>query len=323
MHIHQLRYFVVLAEKLNYTATADALYISQPTLSRTIMSLEQELDISLFERNKQNVKLTHAGEIFLKHAKNILSEFDEALTCIRASADGTLGLIKIGVSSIAFSNFLPFIIHRFRTLHSNINLQICDGTVEELLGLIESRHLDIAFTRDYLLENHPTLDRLTLWSDPLYVVLSPKHPLAGQKSVLLSQLLGEKFFAVDRTALLYPPFKELVNPESDKSAAVNVQLISNPSRILTYVESGLGIALLHRHILCTTRSNCAVLLLEDYQSNPEVSKHYNYNAVAIWSKSNQNPCLLPFISTIKDSHDDFEALADCNRQRLVSEIHQP
>jgi len=311
MQLYQLNYFLTLAKKLNYTATADALYIAQPTLSRMIVSLENELGTPLFERNKQNVKLTHAGETFLAYAERILADYNEALICTRASADGKRGIIKIGISSVAFSAYLPLVVRRFRRLHPDVVLQAQDGTVETLLQQIDSKSLDIAFTRDFLTENYPDTDKMSLWSDPIYAVVAPDHPLAAEKAVSLLQLKHENFFAVDRTALMYPPLKDFIGTSSTSgggSPSISVQLVSSPTRILSFVESGLGVALLHQHIRNTTKSNCVFLPLKDYDQDPEISIHYDYNAVAVWSTKNRNPCLPFFLQAATQSLDEYYAL---------------
>lgn len=316
MQLYQLNYFLTLAQKLNFTATAETLYISQPALSRMIVSLENELGATLFERNKQNVKLTYAGQTFLTYAERMLSDYNEALICTRASADGKHGIIRFGISSVAFSTYLPFLTTRFRALHPNVILQAQDGTVEDLLLRIEARSLDVAFTRNFLTENHPEIDKIHLWSDPIYAVVPPDHPLAGAASVRLVQLKHENFFAVDRTALMYPPLKDFLGSDltgGDACPQISVQLVSNPTRILTLVESGLGVALLHRHIRNTTKSNCVFLPLEDYDLDPEISAHYDYNAVAVWNQRNRNPCLGLLLDTITDSLEEYRGLYSSER----------
>ena len=98
MELRQLRYFITLAEELNFTRTAQRLHIVQPALSRQIKELEKELHILLFRRNKRSVELTEAGRIFLPEAIKTLEQAEHAVTQARRAQAGIVGKIEIGYS---------------------------------------------------------------------------------------------------------------------------------------------------------------------------------------------------------------------------------
>lgn len=96
MELRHLRYFVAVAEELNFRRAAERLHISQPPLSLQIKTLEEVVGGKLFERNKQHVFLTPAGLVFLKHARHVLDEADKARMSVKQALSGESGELRIG-----------------------------------------------------------------------------------------------------------------------------------------------------------------------------------------------------------------------------------
>lgn len=123
MELRQLRYFITLAEELNFTRTAQRLHIVQPALSRQIKELEKELHILLFRRNKRSVELTESGRIFLPEAIKTLEQAEHAVTQARRAQAGIVGKIEIGYSSgSVLSGVLGAILRRYREAFPDVEL---------------------------------------------------------------------------------------------------------------------------------------------------------------------------------------------------------
>jgi DNA-binding transcriptional LysR family regulator len=121
MELRHLRYFVAVAEELNFTRAAARLHIAQPPLSTQIRALEGELGVDLFLREKRRVYLTQAGEELLGRARLILRAAHDAGVAARSAASGIIGRVTLGyVASAMFSDRLPAVIRRFQRNHPHI-----------------------------------------------------------------------------------------------------------------------------------------------------------------------------------------------------------
>jgi DNA-binding transcriptional LysR family regulator len=162
MDIRQLKLFVCVAERLNFTEAAKCLYLTQSTVSLRISEIEKQLDVKLFTRNTHGVKLTPAGETFLKEAKAIIVSYEEAIKLTRETAAGFSGIVKIGFLESHTKHFLPKAMLNFRTNYPNINLKVIQLPWHELSRGLERGDLDIGLTmpqsvgtvRQSYLENH-------------------------------------------------------------------------------------------------------------------------------------------------------------------------
>ncbi len=304
MHISQLEQFCVLAEKLNYSTAAKILFVSQPTLSRTIMALETELGAPLFERNKQNVRLSNAGKNFFPFAQKIIAEYNESISYIRASIDGTVGQLKIGFNSWAFRSFLPLLIPKFQKAYPKIDIDASQGYVSKLIELLDKREIDIAFTRDYALEGYSYFDKIPMWTIPMCAVVSANHKLANHSAIHIRDLVDERFYIVDSAVRYYPPIKPIMEVKKNNQVfykAINIKEAGNIAAMLDLVASGLGVCLAHKHISKYTQTNVKFLDLLDYQEyDKTITSNYSYNAITLWRKDTYNPCTELFIQTLKD-----------------------
>src|ERR1044071_2169753 len=109
MELRHLRYFVAVAEELNFTRAAARLHTSQPSLSQQIRQLESELGLGLLERSRQYVSVTSAGRIFLREAKDILARLEHAGRLAKQAADGRAGDLSIGTFPAADVRIFPLL----------------------------------------------------------------------------------------------------------------------------------------------------------------------------------------------------------------------
>src|SRR3954465_5539709 len=114
VEIRQLRYFVAIAEELHFGRAARRLSIAQPSLSQMLKGLEQELGLSLLDRDTRRVSLTDAGRAYLKQAQSILATLAEAPTIARRAMRGEIGQLTIGFVGLAALDTLPYLLRPFR-----------------------------------------------------------------------------------------------------------------------------------------------------------------------------------------------------------------
>jgi DNA-binding transcriptional LysR family regulator len=149
MELRHLRYFVAVGEEQHYGRAADRLRLAQPALSRQIQDLEEEIGFKLFERLPRGVKLNAAGQQFLKDARRILQEVNEATLRADRIARGHSGTLRIGfLEHTSWAGVVPNSFRRFRELRPNVELQLQPATTIEQLDAIRSGHLDAGFLND-------------------------------------------------------------------------------------------------------------------------------------------------------------------------------
>ncbi len=191
MELRHLRYFVAVAEALNFTHAAARLRVAQPALSSQIKDLEEELQTPLFERGRTGVQLTRAGKAFYSRARAILSQVTEAANEARTAAGAISGSLALGFPSGIHLNYLAPVIQAFRKEHCKVDFSYFHGLAAQQLKALREGRIDLAFvTLPAPLEG---LAHQVVWRVFSQVVLPRKHPLARCRSFVLGDLRGEDF----------------------------------------------------------------------------------------------------------------------------------
>jgi DNA-binding transcriptional LysR family regulator len=147
IEIRQLRYFVAVAEELNFRRAALRLHISQPPLTRQVHQLEQELGVELFDRLSRGVALTAAGAAFLVEARNILSLADLAVEKARLAGQGQIGRLDIGVFGSAMFDVIPRLAAQFHKAYPGVTIALHDMNKAEQIKALREGRLTIGFNR--------------------------------------------------------------------------------------------------------------------------------------------------------------------------------
>ncbi len=170
MEFKRLRLFVALAEELHFGRAADRAGTTQSVLSVQIKRLEDETGIELFHRTTRAVRLTRAGEVFLKEARYLISRLEDAQASARAVAAGATGRLRVAATSIAGLSTAPQLLQSFRRAHPGVAVTVVDmSTVDQEAALAE-RKVDAGFLHPPL--DTPDLVILPLGSEPLDLVLA-------------------------------------------------------------------------------------------------------------------------------------------------------
>ena len=145
MELRHLRYFVAVAEDLNFRKAAGRLHISRPALSKQIKDLEDEISVKLLLRDTVSVALTKAGEIFLADAREVLSQAEEAISRAREAQDGNLGSLRIGSVGIIATDFLPKTLKIFNQKYPGVEVAFVEMLPAEQLDALARGRIDIGF----------------------------------------------------------------------------------------------------------------------------------------------------------------------------------
>ncbi|MDX3898957.1 MAG: LysR substrate-binding domain-containing protein [Sphingobium sp.] len=138
MNIRQLRYFLAVAQELNFTRAAEKIGIAQPPLSQQILALEQELGTALFTRDKRRIRLTAAGEILVDHAHRVINAASAAENAVRLVERGARANITVGAIYTAIYSFLPKLLRHFNAMAPNVEVSLREMTLaQQIVGLNE------------------------------------------------------------------------------------------------------------------------------------------------------------------------------------------
>ena len=268
MELRHLRYFITLAQELHFGRAAEKLHISQPPLSTQIQDLESDLGVSLFERNKRQVKLTGAGKIFLKSVRRLLTDVEKAITEVQAAERGELDSLTVGYrSSITLKLIMP-LLAQFQRSYPNIRVKFEQGSVVEIYeGVVEHR-FDvgvIAAPVSHLgqAKSYENVQGIPLMQLPLTIAVPVAHPLSGRTKVSLHEFSNDDFVFM-RQLEVPSPHELWIGQcmQAGFSPKIKYQC-EQMSEALIYVAAGYGITFAPRDIQDMWKDEVTFLPLEE------------------------------------------------------------
>ena len=241
LQLLQVEGFLEVARRGSVSRAAEALYITQPTLTARLHGLERELGIKLFLRTPRGMRLTDAGRAwvpFAERATRALVEGRDTLEQVKAASAGHL---TIG-SALAVSTYiLPDLLERFVASHPRVEVSVRTGHSEDIVELVLRDVVQVGLGRAI---NHPELELRPFHREELVLVCAPDHPFVRRKSVTLAEVTNEKLIMFDRTSSYYE-----ITQSAFVSSGVRLRRFMEMDSIEAakkMVERGLGVALLPR-----------------------------------------------------------------------------
>jgi len=243
VELRHLRYFVAVAEMENLSrAATEKLHVAQPSLSRQIRDLEDELGVQLLERTAKSVRLTDAGRAFLEEARAILKHADEAVLKARCVAGKQE--LRVGDWSLGTARIMPALLRAYQQAMPNVHVKLHDWTVDQNIAGVRDGRLQLAILLPPLKAN--ALGELRfqeLATARVALAVSSDHPFAWRQSVSLSDAAREPFIGL--TPEKYPRYEEYV-------AAIFARVNEKPriveehdgwAGVYSAVSAGTGVAL--------------------------------------------------------------------------------
>ncbi|MBB5463111.1 LysR family hca operon transcriptional activator [Paraburkholderia sp. Clong3] len=198
MELRHLRYFVAVAETGSLTVAAEQrLYTSQPSLSRQIRDLEDEVRAELFSRSARGVELTASGKAFLDHARLALAQVDAAIEAARRAARPAKQVFALGFLTGQEMTWLPRAMQVLRDELPNIDVTVSSGYSPDLADAVARGKLDLAFVR---MEPGLDLDYRVVYREKLVVLMPSDHRLTAKQAIHPSDLQGETFVMASNKA---------------------------------------------------------------------------------------------------------------------------
>ncbi|WP_337263417.1 MULTISPECIES: DNA-binding transcriptional regulator HcaR [unclassified Serratia (in: enterobacteria)] len=289
MELRHLRYFVAVAEELNFTRAAEKLHTSQPSLSSQIKDLEQCIGVPLLARNNRQVSLTRAGEVFLPQAITILDLSEQAKQLARKAMEEQARL-TIGFVPCAEVNILPEVLPQLR--------QRLPASCIELVSLITTQQeekllkgeIDVGFMRRPIVSNQ--LNYRVVYHEPLMVVMHVNHPLSQEPLLTPQHLDGENFISTDpaHSGALYLMVENYLAQHHSKPNTV--QAATNILVTMNLVGMGLGMSIVPRYV-CHFQSSSVVF-------RPLPADAPQIELLMSWHKENHSPGLAQMLELVAD-----------------------
>jgi DNA-binding transcriptional LysR family regulator len=230
-------YFVAVAEELHFGRAAERLHIAQPSLSQQIRRLEQQLGVTLLERNSRNVRLTRAGEAFLREGRRALAQAERAISATRAAG---AELLTVGFYGSAGRALLPALLTVFRERQPVTEIivrEILFGNIDEILD----GKVDVAFTR--LMPEQTELEVEVIATEPRLLALAKTHRLASCETLTFADLRGESFIVNPMVAHDGPPARWLAEQRRRGLPGRVAAEARSTQEIMALVGAGRGVCL--------------------------------------------------------------------------------
>ncbi len=191
MELRHLRYFVAVAEELNFRKASDRLHISRPALSKQVKDLEEEIAVRLLDRDTVSVSLTQAGEVFLEDARKLLLHAENSVARAKEAQSGHRGKLRIGSVGIIATDFLPRTLKLFHQKFPGVELTFVEMLPAEQLDALKEGRIDIGFAYGKEIESMTCLRSFCVIHSTFGIALSRQHPLADRQFLTLRELEKE------------------------------------------------------------------------------------------------------------------------------------
>lgn len=254
MEVHQLEYFVAVAETGSFSRAAERCLVAQPSLSQQIKKLEQEIGQPLFNRSRKGVSLTEAGQLLLPRAHAILAEIQNIRPNLEREVQEGKGKVSVGFIPTIAPFVLPRVIRSFRTLYPGATLAVHEDLTQALVsGLVEGS-LDVAITS--LPVHHPLIETDELFTETLMVAIPREHLAAQSAELTVRELEQYPFIALSEMHCLGEQVRAFCSQQN-----LDLQIVCHTSQLSTVqscVVLGLGISLVPRALAVSDDSGQVV-----------------------------------------------------------------
>ncbi|MFJ7668305.1 LysR family transcriptional regulator [Lysinibacillus sp. NPDC097195] len=288
MDIRKIRYFIMVAEELNFSRAAERLRMAQPPLSQEIRKLEEELGVQLFHRTKRKVELTDAGKIFLAGSQQTLLQLEKTIEETQLAAEGKMGSLIIGF--VDSTEMVIEVLNKFRERFPKIHLILREMTTEQQIKALYEKQIHIGFIRSN--QNNEKLATEVCWEESLSLVLHHHHPFASLPEIPLQLLIGEPFIMFPRHMGLN--FYDLIiRYFGEHGVHVNVvQEAIQMHTIVNLVATGMGISVVPSSVESYIRPG--VIYKKIQETTPTVNLYVG------WRKDGESTVVDHFLTVVRE-----------------------
>ena len=260
MELRHLRYFIAVAEELNFSRAALKLYTAQPSLSQQIKDLEEDVGVRLLNRTKRKVELTEEGAVFLEQARLTLAQAEKAVAMVRQVSQAKQQLLRIGFVPVAEIKVFPYVLPNLRVQNPELKIELQSLNNLEQMRAMKKGELDISFTRHNF--HNDEIESKFVLRDPLNFSLSKDHPLAKYERIPVKALNGIDFIlpVEEQSGTLHDLILDFA-----KAQGIEFNIVQKVDNILFNINSigmGLSCTILPAYIAPLTLNNTVIRPLD-------------------------------------------------------------
>ena len=236
-----LETFCRVAELKSFSKAADDLFLTQPTISGHILSLEQSLSLRLFDRTGREVRLTKAGEVFFRYALKILAIRKDLINALSEFSQGIRGELTLGASTIPGEYLLPKLMGDFKKDHPHFTLSLKIADTKEIIQYVLQGNVEFGMTGAKL--NHPALHYEKYEEDEIIIVGLPGHPPTRKKKMEFEEVLRESWIIREEGSGTQMTVEKALRKKGKSLKQFNVVIeMGSTSSVKEGVKAGLGLA---------------------------------------------------------------------------------
>ncbi len=290
MELRHLRYFVAVAEELSFTKGAEKLRIAQPSLTRQIKDLEEEIGARLLDRSKKRVKLTREGECLLAGAKRLLGYSTEVIRSVRDVGKQS-GSIRIGYVPNPFHRMLPASITAFEQQFPTTSVNLFGMPPKDLLQALTEDKIDIAFVGLSGLNSAGAFEFRVIASYPGIALLPRNNQLVSKNSVKLKDL--ESMFFISVSDSVYPGYSRWLNSACEEAGFKPkvLETVESDSLLIQAIRNQLGVAVLPEQIRDVPHENITIR---------DITPAVLMDSAVGWKKNNPSEALKAYLAILED-----------------------
>ena len=237
--LQQVEGFLEVARRGSVSRAAEALYITQPTLTARLHGLERELGAQLFVRTPRGMRLTEAGHAWVPFAERVMRALVEGRDALDQVMSASAGHLVIASAPAVSTYVLPALLERFVSAHQRVEVSVRTGHTEELVDLVLREEVQLGLGR---VIHHPDLELRPFHKEGLVLVCAPEHSFTARRSVTMADVTSEKLIMFDRTSSYYEiTHAALLSSRVKLKRYMELDSIEAAKKM---VERGLGVALL-------------------------------------------------------------------------------
>jgi DNA-binding transcriptional LysR family regulator len=245
IEFRHLETFCRVADLKSFSKAADDLFLTQPTVSGHILSLEESLSLRLFDRTSREVRLTKAGEVFQGYASKILSFRKDLLNALSEFSQGIRGELSLGASTIPGEYLLPKLMGDFKKEHPRFIISLKIADTKEITQYVLQDHVEFGIIGAKL--NHPSLLYEKYKEDEIIVVAPSDHPLSRKKRVNLQELLKEPWIIREEGSGTQIAVEKALRKKGKSLKQFNVVMeMGSTSSVKEGVKAKLGLAFISK-----------------------------------------------------------------------------